>query len=359
MDLIYFGNSVKSWLTALFITALLLLLFNILKTLGLRKLGKLAPQTKTELDDILVVLLKHTQSYFLWAAALYIGSLSLVFPALLTAWIKILALSALFIQGGFWGDGFISHWLFRESEKRLKEDAETATTFHALGVAARLILWTLVGLLVLDNLPNVEINSLIASLGIGGIAVALAVQNILGDLFASLSIILDKPFVIGDYVAVGDYQGTVEDIGLRSTRVRSLSGELLILSNVDMLDSRIRNFKHMEQRRVSFSLGVAYQTSPEQLVRIPEIIQEIIESQPHTRFERAHFKTYGDSSLNFESVYYLSTPDYGIYMDVQQTINLEIFRRFASEGIQFAYPIQTLLVKQSPCNSPFTKADSK
>ncbi|MCD6344617.1 MAG: mechanosensitive ion channel family protein [Anaerolineae bacterium] len=359
MDLIYFGNNVKSWLTALLITALLLLLFNILKTLGLRKLSKLAPQTKTDFDDVFVVLLKHTQSYFLWAAALYIGSLSLVFPALLTAWIKILVLSALFIQGGFWGDGLINHWLFRESEKRLKEDAETATTFHALGIAGRILLWTVVGLLVLDNLPNVEINSLIASLGIGGIAVALAVQNILGDLFASLSIVLDKPFVIGDYVVVGDYQGTVEDIGLRSTRVRSLSGELLIFSNVDMLDSRIRNYKHMEQRRVSFSLGVTYQTSYEQLVRIPQLIQEIIESQPHTRFEQTHFKTYGDSSLNFETVYYLSTPDYEVYLDVQQAINLEIFRRFASEGIQFAYPTQTILVEQPARNSPFTKASSE
>ncbi|MEA3397922.1 MAG: mechanosensitive ion channel, partial [Chloroflexota bacterium] len=199
MDLIYFGNSVKSWLTALLITAFSVLLFNILKTLGLRKLGKLAPQTKNDFDDVFVVLLKYTRSYFLWAVALYIGSLSLVLPALLTAWIKILALSALFIQGGFWGDGLINHWLFRESEKRLKEDAETATTLHALGIAGRVLLWTLVGLLVLDNLPNVEINSLIASLGIAGIAVALAVQNILGDLFASLSIVLDKPFVIGDY----------------------------------------------------------------------------------------------------------------------------------------------------------------
>ena len=346
MDLIYFGNSVKSWLTALLITAFSVLLFNILKTLGLRKLGKLAPQTKNDFDDVFVVLLKYTRSYFLWAAALYIGSLSLVLPALLTAWIKILALSALFIQGGFWGDGLINYWLCRESEKRLKEDAETATTFHALGIAGRVLLWTVVGLLVLDNLPNVEINSLIASLGIGGIAVALAVQNILGDLFASLSIILDKPFVIGDYVAVGDYQGTVENIGLRSTRLRSLSGEQLIFSNVDMLDSRIRNYKHMEQRRVSFSLGMAYQTSHEQLVNIPQIIQEIIESQPHARFDRAHFKTYGNLSLNFEIVYYLSTPNHGIYMDVQQAINLEIFRRFASEGIQFAYSPQTILVKR-------------
>ncbi len=346
MDLIYFGNSVKSWLTVLLITAFFVFLFNILKILGLRKLGKLAPQTKNDFDDVFVVLLKYTRSYFLWATALYIGSLSLVLPLLLTTWIKILALSALFIQGGFWGDGLIGHWLFRESEKRLKEDAETATTLHALGITGRILLWTVVGLLVLDNLPNVEINSLIASLGISGIAVALAVQNILGDLFASLSIVLDKPFVIGDYVAVGDYQGTVENIGLRSTRLRSLSGEQLIFSNVDMLDSRIRNYKHMEQRRVSCSLGVAYQSSHEQLVRIPQIIQEIIESQSHTRFDRVHFKTYGNSSLNFEIVYYLSTPDHRIYMDGLQAINLEIFRRFAAEGIQFAYPTQMILVEQ-------------
>jgi small-conductance mechanosensitive channel len=201
-------------------------------------------------------------------------------------------------------------------------------------------------LLALDNIPGIEVDALIASLGIGGIAVALAAQNILGDLFASLSIVLDQPFVIGDSITVGEYVGTVEHIGLKSTRVRSLTGEQLIFSNSDLLNSRIRNYGRMEERRVSFTLGVTCQTPYEKLVEIPGMIQEIIAAQPQTRFGRAHFKAYGDFSLNFEIVYCMLTSDYDVFMDIQQGINLEILRRFAEEGIELAYPTQTVFVAQ-------------
>jgi len=182
----------------------------------------------------------------------------------------------------------------------------------------------------------------VASLGIGGIAVALAVQNILGDLFASFSIVLDKPFVIGDFIIVGDLMGTVERIGLKTTRLRSLSGEQIIFSNSDLLGSRVRNYKRMYERRISFSLGVAYETSAEQLERIPRMIEEIVSSQPKVRFDRSHFKSFGDFALVFETVYYILTPDYTAYMDAQQAINIAIARKFAEEGIRFAYPTQTI-----------------
>jgi small-conductance mechanosensitive channel len=174
--------------------------------------------------------------------------------------------------------------------------------------------------------------------------VALAIQNILGDLFASLSIVLDKPFVIGDFIIVGDLMGTVEKIGLKTTRVRSLSGEQLVFGNHDLLQSRIRNFKHLFERRILFSFGVIYQTPHDKLAAIPGMVREIIESLEDTRFDRAHFKEYGDFSLNFEVVYYVLKPDYNAYMDTQQAINLALYQRFQQAGIEFAYPTQTLFI---------------
>jgi small-conductance mechanosensitive channel len=183
---------------------------------------------------------------------------------------------------------------------------------------------------------------LVAGLGIGGIAVALALQNVLGDLFASLSIILDKPFVLGDFIIVGDLLGVVEKIGLKTTRVRSLSGEQLIFANSDLLSSRIRNFKRMQERRIAFGFGVLYQTKPEQLEAIPGMVKGIIEGQENARFDRAHFKGFGESAYDFEVVYFLNTPDYVAYMDCQQAINLGICRGLAERGVEFAYPTRTI-----------------
>jgi small-conductance mechanosensitive channel len=181
-----------------------------------------------------------------------------------------------------------------------------------------------------------------ASLGVAGIAVALALQNVLSDLFASMSIALDKPFVIGDFIIIGDFMGTVEKIGVKTTRLRSLTGEYLIFANSDMLSSRIRNYTRMHERRIVFSLGVTYNTPYEKLHLIPTMIQKIIEAQEETRFDRAHFASYGDFSLNFEIVYYVLSADYNRYMDIQQAINLAIFKAFEDTGIEFAVPTQTL-----------------
>ena len=175
-------------------------------------------------------------------------------------------------------------------------------------------------------------------------AVALAVQNILGDLFASLSIVLDKPFVLGDFLIVDEHLGTVEYIGLKSTRLRSLWGEQIVFSNADLLKSRLRNFGRMFERRIVFPVGVTYQTPRDKLEAIPGIIREAIQAQEKTRFDRSHFKEFGDFSINFESVYYVLVPDYNLYMDIQQAINLQIHKRFEEEGIEFAYPTQTLFV---------------
>lgn len=197
---------------------------------------------------------------------------------------------------------------------------------------------------MLDQL-NFNITALVAGLGVGGVAVALAVQNILGDLFASLSIVLDKPFVVGDFIVVDNLRGTVERVGIKTTRVRSLDGELMVFSNTDLLKSRIRNFKRMSDRRVEFTLGVTYGTPLDKLRRIPQWLREIVKAQPKTRFDRAHFKQYGEWALVFEVVYYVLDSDYSVYMDVQQAINLALFERLEREGVEFAEPTHTVRVK--------------
>jgi small-conductance mechanosensitive channel len=209
-------------------------------------------------------------------------------------------------------------------------------------LVGRVVLWAIAALVTLDNL-GFNITTLMASLGIGGIAVALAVQNILGDIFSSVSIALDKPFVIGDFIVVDSFMGTVEYIGMKTTRLRSLGGEQIVFSNTELLKNRIRNYKRMQERRVAFEFGVAYETPAEELERIPQLVKEIVSNEKlETRFDRAHFKTYGDSALQFEVVYFVLDPDYNKYMDIQQDINLALLRAFRTRNITFAYPTRTL-----------------
>ena len=227
----------------------------------------------------------------------------------------------------------------------MDDDPGFATAIGAVGFLGRLILWVVLLLTFLKTALDMDISAFVASLGIGGIAVALALQNVLGDLFASLSILLDKPFVIGDFIVVGDMAGTVETVGLKTTRIRSLSGEQLIFSNSDLLGSRVRNYKRMEERRVAFEIGVVYGTSSKDLKAIPELVRIAVESQDNTRFDRSHFKGFGDSALEYESVYYMKVPDYAAYMDTQQAINLVLYEEFEERGVEFAYPTRTVFIR--------------
>jgi small-conductance mechanosensitive channel len=249
------------------------------------------------------------------------------------------------IQGALWGNVALQFGLTHYLKSRATDDAAAATTISAGRFVGALVLWSVALLLALDNL-GVDVTALVAGLGIGGIAVALAAQNILGDLFASLSIVMDQPFVLGDFIVVGDKLGTVEKIGLKTTRLRSLSGEQLIFSNTELLKSTIRNYKRMFERRVLFELGVVYQTPHEKLARIPGLIRAIVETQQRVRFDRAHFKAFGDSALVFETVYFVLSPEYNDYMDIHQAVNLAIVAKFAQEQIEFAYPTQTLYVQR-------------
>jgi small-conductance mechanosensitive channel len=347
----YLGNTVQSWFVALGVAVVVFFLLKVIQRLFLTRLSALAGKTKTDIDDLVVDSFRRTRFLFLLIVAVYAGTYALTLSPQSNRLLQTLLVLALLMQGAVWASAAITFWLNRMTKRRMEEDAASATMLTGLGFVAKLVLWSLVLILALDNM-GVNITGLVAGLGIGGVAVALALQNILGDLFASLSIVLDKPFAMGDFIIVDEHLGTVEHVGLKTTRVRSLSGEQLIISNGDLLRSRIRNFKRMSERRVVFTIGVTYQTPYEKLSRLSPLLREIIESQASVRFDRAHFKEYGDFALIYEVVYYVLSPDYNIYMDIQQAINLEIYRRFEQEGVDFAYPTQTLFVNADSSVQP-------
>lgn len=296
-------------------------------------------------DGIAEKVLAATRLWLLFPVALYAAASAIDLPAKLEQLVDVFVIVALMLQTALWINRLVTCYLARLIDQRRGVDSEAVTVLALLGFAARVMVWAFTLLLILNHL-NFNITALVTGLGIGGVAVALAVQNILGDLFASLSIILDKPFVMGDFVVVGDCMGTVEHIGLKTTRVRSLGGELIVFSNTDLLKSRIRNYRHLHERRVVFTVGVAYETSSDKLRNIPAMLREAVKANEQTRFDRAHFKEYGESSLVFEVVYYVVSPDFNVYMDIQQAINLRIFERFAQERIDFAYPPHTLHMKR-------------
>jgi small-conductance mechanosensitive channel len=341
LDTIHFGNSIRAWLAAAVVAVVVLTVLYTLRRLVLRQLRALAARTATGLDDVLLDVLAGTRGVFLAFLALYAAVQVLTLAPPLERAVRFIGVIVIVLQIAIWGNRLISAIIARQTSRLVDADAATATTVVAVGFLARLAFWSILLLVALSNV-GVNITGLVAGLGIGGIAIALAVQNVLSDLFASLSIVLDKPFVIGDFIIIGDMLGTVEYVGLKTTRVRSLSGEQLVFSNSDLLNSRIRNFKRMYHRRVVFTFGVTYQTTYEQAARIGALVREIVEAQDRTRFDRAHFKEYGDFALIYEVVYHVLDPDFNVYMDIQEAINLEIMRRFAALGIEFAYPTQTI-----------------
>jgi len=340
LETVVLGNSVLQWGIALVV----LLVAHPALRLALRfvanRLEAVARHTRTDLDDLAAQLLRKTRGPVVFLLAVWLASTTL--GGLWSVRAATLARIAILIQVGLWA-GDVLTWLLERYRKRqiAEDDPGAATAIGAMGFLGKLGLWSVIALTGVATL-GFEIGPALAGLGVGGIAVALAVQNILGDLFASLSIIFDRPFVLGDFIIVGDQMGTVEHVGLKTTRVRSLSGEQLIFSNSDLLNSRVRNFKRMNERRVVFRFGVQYDTGHERLREIPGIVREIVESRERVRFDRAHFATFGDSSLEFEVVYFMLVPDFTAYMDAQQAINLEIYRRLEELGVGFAFPTRTV-----------------
>jgi small-conductance mechanosensitive channel len=338
------GNSVDKWLIALLVTILGTVVLNIIVRSLARTFNSLQGKLPGDIGQVLSEMFHRTRSFVLFIMSLYAGSKILSLPAGPETFLNYFAVISAGIQIGIWAT-FLVTKLVSEYVISRADQEEAPSGIAVTTLLARVVVWAFIVLLVLDNL-GFNITTLVAGLGVGGIAIAMASQNILADLFASLSILLDKPFRVGEFIIVGDFLGSVEHIGLKTTRLRSLSGEQLVFSNTDLLSSRIRNYKRMLERRIAFTIGVEYKTDYEKLKRIPGMIKEIVESVQLTRFDRSHFISYGDFSLKIETVYYILSADYTTYADVQQEINLKIFKSFKEKGIVFAFPTQTIHLAQ-------------
>lgn len=345
LNQIVFGDTILNWIVALAAAYLVTLALQLIRRALSHGLAKRYDKTQHLVDDFLYKASQRTWTYLGLAAAIFTTTMLLKIGPSFAPTVRAVGLLLGLIQIALWGTDLINLYVSHRIKEELRENASIATAMNAAGIIGKVLLWSVLLLTALDNIPNIEVNTLIASLGIGSIAVALALQNILGDLFAALSIAFDKPFEIGDFINVGDYSGSVEHIGIKSTRLRSLTGEQLVLANSDLLNSRIRNYKRMKRRRAVFTVRVATDTPYEKLTQIPDILREIVAAQPQTSFDRAHFKAYGDYTLDFEVVYFLPVPDFTLFMDTQQAINLEIYRRFEEEGIELPYPTQAVVMK--------------
>lgn len=345
LDYKYFGNTVQAYAIALGTIIIGILIVKIFKNIVLKRLEKWSQKTKTNLDDYIVKAIEKFVVPLLYYGAIYVGITTLSLPAKVLHWLDVLStiLVAYFsivlitssVRIG------INSYLDKKGggEEKKKQVGGIMLVFN-------LLIWAFGVVFLLDNL-GYNVSSIIAGLGIGGVAIALAAQAVLKDFFSYFVIFFDRPFEIGDFIIVGDKMGAVEYIGIKTTRLRSLGGEQLVFSNTDLVDSRVHNYKRMQRRRVVFKLGVIYQTKADVLAEIPKMIKKIITEQENTTFDRAHFSSYGDFSLNFEIVYYVLSADYTQYMDTQQAINLRIYKEFEEKGIEFAYPTQTLFLEKT------------
>lgn len=343
LDYELLSNSVSEWtISAAALVVVLSVLF-LARRLARGRLQKLAAEDNAIFLSVAAHVVGQTKGWFLMLIALNVSLRSIEAGDKFDVFFGRLLIIGMLVQFGLWAVAGLGRFMLLRRQAQLEEDAGAVAAMDIVGFLIRVAVWTIVFLLALDNL-GVNITALVAGLGVGGIAVALAAQNIISDLFASLSIVLDRPFVLGDFLVIDELAGNVEKVGIKTTRVRSLSGEQLVFSNNDLLGSRIRNYGRMTERRILFSIGVVYQTPAEQLEQVPGIIKDIIVKQESARFDRAHFKAFGAYSLDFEIVYFVESSDYALYMSIQQAVNYEIFRQFTAAGIEFAYPTQKLFV---------------
>ena len=346
-DWSFFNNPAWRWMVAGAVALGVLFVLLVLRRIASKQYARLAATPQDEFLEIPLHVASRTAGLFLLIAAVFVGLETLELPDKATRVLITLFTIASCWQLGLWATTAVLAVLDRKQRRTLATDRAAAGSLGIIGFMARLTIWALVLLLTLDNL-GIEIKPLLAGLGIGGIAVALAAQNILGDLFASLSITLDRPFVLGDSLQIDDFNGTVEYIGVKSTRLRSLSGELIIIPNSNLVASRVRNNTRATERRVVFTISVGQETPLAQLQKIPGLIRSLIEAYPDVRFDRSHFAKIAAASFDFEAVYIVRSTDYNRHMDILQEINLRLVDAFEKEGIAFAYPVQRLYLEQQP-----------
>jgi small-conductance mechanosensitive channel len=344
LEKVYFNNTIEKYLIAFGIIITAILAIRIFRRIILNRLKKWADKTATKYDDLVVQTIERFGMPALNFIAIYWGISSLTLNEKAERVLDVATASVVAFFLIRLAASTIRH-LLESYVRRLENGEEKVKQMQGIIVIISVLTWGLGLVFLFDNI-GYDVTAIVAGLGVGGIAVALAAQNILGDLFNYFVIFFDQPFEVGDFVIVDDKMGTVEHIGIKTTRLKSLSGEQLVFSNSDLTNSRIHNYKRMQRRRIVFTLGVIYQTTAEQLKEIPEIIRAVIDKIENATLDRVHFKSYGDFSLNFETVFFVESAEFNIYMDIQQRINLEIFREFESRGIEFAYPTQTLFVSK-------------
>ncbi|HEY0821484.1 MAG TPA: mechanosensitive ion channel family protein [Rhizobacter sp.] len=338
------GVSVANLLSALLAAGLAYLVMTQAVRLTLKRLSKFAEHTEMRADDMLVKTLGSTNRGLMVVVSLLIGVSLLDLPDRWAGRVSQLWFVALALQIALWANTAVTLGLQQHAARHASpgtRSVSAAATLISWGL--RTVLWSIVLLAMLSNL-GVNVTAFIASLGVGGIAVALAAQNILGDLFASVAIAVDKPFEVGDFIVLGSVAGTVEVVGVKTTRIRSLGGEQIVMSNTEMLKQTISNYKRLQERRIVFGFGVTYQATPAQLREIPDIVKAIVQESEALRFDRAHFKAFGESSLDFEVVYFVLVPDYNQYMNEQQRINIRLKEELESREVEFAYPTRTVFV---------------
>lgn len=346
-NLKFWNNTVLEYLIFLGSLAASVVAIMILKRVIIKRFTKWAEKTPTALDDMILRASKKYLLPLLYIGALYLNTKWLTLSAGVARAIDIVALALVMMLGAAVVSAAFVYLFNKALEKRQNKIDKLAVRW--IGVVIKAAIWVCALLLFLENI-GADITPLIAGLGIGGIAVAFAMQAVLEDLFSFVTIFFDRPFELDDFIIVDDLMGTVEHIGIKTTRLRSISGEQLIFSNKDLTNSRVHNYKRMENRRVVFSLGVTYSTPLSRMKEIPELIKGIIEGTNDTKFDRAHFKEFGDSSLKFEVVYFVLSQDFNLYMDVQQSINFAIKEEFEKRGIKFAFPTRTLYVQNEGGN---------
>ncbi|MFA5287614.1 MAG: mechanosensitive ion channel family protein [Candidatus Omnitrophota bacterium] len=345
LEQVFFGNRILDYIVALLTLAFGILFVKVIIRFMIRRLKKFAERTATIIDDFLIKILEKIGLPALYISCFYVSAKTLKLPSGTGTLINVFEMiiitffsARLVVMLAGWG---INTYLVKK-----QQDPTVVRSLDGMLWAVKILVWVLAVVILLDNL-GYKVSTIIAGLGIGGIAVAIAAQALLKDFFSYFSIVFDHPFKIGDFIIIGDFMGTVEYIGIKTTRIRSLGGEQVIFSNTDLTDSRVRNYRLMEKRRVLFRIGVTYQTSLDQLKEIPKIIEQIIENTKDAAFDRAHFFSYGDFSLIIEVVYFVLSPDYNKYMDIQQEINFAIKKEFEKRGIEFAYPTQTLYLQKT------------
>ncbi|MCU0122903.1 mechanosensitive ion channel family protein [Pseudomonas vlassakiae] len=346
-DTTVFGISILNLLLALTVAVLTFLVSRAAISFLLHRVRRWSEHDGA-LSQVLAKVLSGTSNLLLFLASLLVGLGMLDLPERWLTRVGSLWFVVAALQIGLWANRAIGlglgHYFARHRADGLNQGSALAT-LSAWG--ARVLLWSVVLLAMLSNL-GVNITAFVASLGVGGIAVALAVQNILGDLFASLSIAVDKPFEVGDFIVIGPLAGSVEHVGLKTTRIRSLGGEQIVMANASMISSTIQNYKRLQERRIVFEFGLSYDTPTEAVKKAPGIVEEAIKGQEQVRFDRAHLRGFGKEALEFECVYIVKDPGYNLYMDIQQAINFRLLERFSKIGAKFAVPVRAIKVTALP-----------